>query len=73
MIIQRWRILDFNQSHISYQGEADTSSRGNALPVSVGKHKPATGHHGQTFVISNAEHEDLAREEYDHVLEELRQ
>ena len=24
-------------------------------------------------MISNAEHEDLAREEYDHVLEELRQ
>ena len=33
----------------------------------------ATGDHGHTFEISNAEHEDLAREEYDHVLEELSQ
>ena len=56
-----WHI-DFNQSHISYQGEADTSSRGHAMP-SVGKHIPQHhGGHGNTFVMSALEQEDLAKE-----------
>jgi hypothetical protein len=39
------------------------------MPISVGKHIPAPG---ATFVMSAVEQEEMAKEEYDHVLDELR-
>ncbi len=57
----------FNQSHISYQGDGEFSTR---IVVAAGG--PVAAGAGATFVISQIENEELAREEYERVLDELK-
>jgi len=52
--------IDFNQSHISYNGDGEFSSR--LAPATIGLHHPA----------STIEVEEIAKEEYERVLEDLR-
>jgi hypothetical protein len=53
--------VDFNQSHISYQGDGEFSSRPN--------HHAPLHHHGG---VSQIEAEEMAKEEYERVLDDLR-
>lgn len=55
--------LDFNQSHISYNGDGEYSSR--LAPATIGLHNPHGG-------VSTIEVEEIAKEEYERVLEDLR-
>ena len=59
--------IAFNQSHISYNGEVEFGSR---IVVAAGG--PVAAGAGATFVTSQLEMEELARDEYDRVLEDLR-
>ncbi len=57
--------LDFNQSHISYNGDGEFNSSSRHAPVAIGLHHPHGG-------VSTIEVEEIAKEEYERVLEDLR-
>ena len=59
----------FNESHISYQGDAE-QQYSHRLAAATGG--PNAAGAGATFVMSQLENEDIAREEYERVLDDLR-